>query len=437
MDARKADKTHPNRTQSEEDPEMSFEENPAGVTPAERLSLFGVAVVLAILCSILFQGSRGLYESTEGRYVKCARETLDSGQLLEPMLNGAHHWTKPPLTYAAIAAGLACFGDNGWGARAYLAVAFVLTVFSVYWAGRSLWDKQAAGLAALIYATSPFTVGAANAISTDTLLVCFQAMATACFWIAMTRNRKAYMAGMWVALGFAALAKGPAGFVPLAGIVPAYIVLRRGKDPVPPLFPIAGIASFAVIGMGWYVLEIARHPFLLRYWVMDEVVGRFAENEFQRNPEFSKMFTIYPPVLLFGTGPWLVLLALKWKHLGISRQAFAQWRKGPYQAHWWYFACGILLPFIFFGEHVAAVALYPASVRSNRSADGKGTRLPLGNAPNNLKGSGGCRVRFRVALGCRQRRFRRIPLAQKHGTACRADPAHGGSASRTCLGAFL
>lgn len=337
---------------------MSSETTLSGVTPAGKPAFLWMALVLAVLCSVLFQGSRGLYESTEGRYVECARETLDSGQLLEPMLNGEHHWSKPPLTYAAIAAGLACFGNNAWGARAYLAVAFVVTVFSVYLAGRCLWDEQAAGLAALIYATSPFTVGAANAISTDTLLVCFQALATACFWLAMARNQKRYMVGMWAALGFAALAKGPAGFIPLAGIVPAYIVLRRGEKPTPSLFSIPGIALFTLIGVGWYAIEIVRHPFLLRYWVMDEVVGRFAENEFQRNPEFSKIFTVYPPVLLFGTGPWIVLLALKWKYLGLSRQMLAQWRQGPYRAQWWYFACGILLPFVSFTASTSRLSLY-------------------------------------------------------------------------------
>ncbi len=321
-------------------------------------NLIKTAILLAVLCSVLFQGSRGLYESTEGRYVQCARETLNSGQLLEPMLNGDHHWTKPPLTYAAIAAGLVTLGNNTWGARAYLSLAFIITVLCVYLAGRCLWGERAAGLAALIYATSPFTVGAANAVSTDTLLVCFQALATACFWLAVTRNHKGYMLGMWVALGLAALAKGPAGFVPLAGIFPAYVALRWNKTPVPPFLSIPGILLFSLVGMSWYALEIFRHPFLLNYWVMHETVGRFAENEFQRNPELSKMFTVYPPILLLGTGPWILLLALKQKHVGLSRETLTQWRPGPNQAHWCYFVGGILLPFAFFSVSTSRLALY-------------------------------------------------------------------------------
>ncbi|NLF56030.1 MAG: hypothetical protein GX580_00150, partial [Candidatus Hydrogenedens sp.] len=62
-------------------------------------------LLLAVVLGFAFQGSRGLYESTEGRYTECARQSMAAGSLLEPVLNGEHHWTKPPLTYIVIAAG--------------------------------------------------------------------------------------------------------------------------------------------------------------------------------------------------------------------------------------------------------------------------------------------------------------------------------------------
>ena len=66
---------------------------------------FGRVAALAFVVAASFQGSRGLYESTEGRYAECARETLASGDWDDPILNGRPHWTKPPLTYMAIMAG--------------------------------------------------------------------------------------------------------------------------------------------------------------------------------------------------------------------------------------------------------------------------------------------------------------------------------------------
>ena len=69
----------------------------------------GLVAVLAFVGTTAFQGSRGLYETTEGRYAECARETLASGDWDDPILNGRPHWTKPPLTYMAIMAGPPAF----------------------------------------------------------------------------------------------------------------------------------------------------------------------------------------------------------------------------------------------------------------------------------------------------------------------------------------
>ena len=331
--------------------------NSSSLAGGER-RIFLLAIVLGALCSVAFQGSRGLFESTEGRYVLCARETLDSGQFLEPMLNGEHHWTKPPLTYAAIAAGLVCFGDNAWGARIFLSIAFILTVLAVYAAGRAMWDRRTGALSAIIYATSPFTLGAAYAVSTDTLLVCFHAAATACFWFALRRRQKRYMVAMWAALGLAALTKGPLALVPLAGFIPAYWVSRRNEPSPPSLFSIPGLLLFAVLGLGWYILEIARHPELLQYWVMHETIGRIAENEYQRNPEFRKIFTIYPPVLLVGTGPWLAYLLLKWKQGGLSVKTIMLERTRSSRAQWYFLTYGILIPFVVFTLSTSRLSLY-------------------------------------------------------------------------------
>ena len=64
----------------------------------------------AFLAAFAFQGSRGLYETSEGCYAECAREMIESGNYLEPTLGYRPHWTKPPMTYWAIAAGIRLAG---------------------------------------------------------------------------------------------------------------------------------------------------------------------------------------------------------------------------------------------------------------------------------------------------------------------------------------
>jgi 4-amino-4-deoxy-L-arabinose transferase-like glycosyltransferase len=68
-------------------------------------SQFRVVLAIAFLITSVFQGSRGLYETTEGRYAECGREMLIAGKYLEPTLDFKPHWTKPPMTYWAIAGG--------------------------------------------------------------------------------------------------------------------------------------------------------------------------------------------------------------------------------------------------------------------------------------------------------------------------------------------
>ena len=57
---------------------------------------FTLVVVLAIIAAFSFQGSRGIYETTEGRYAEAAREMVETGKYLVPTLDYRPHWTKPP-----------------------------------------------------------------------------------------------------------------------------------------------------------------------------------------------------------------------------------------------------------------------------------------------------------------------------------------------------
>src|ERR1700752_1424987 len=57
-----------------------------------------VLVVLAYACA--FRGTRPLYSPDEGRYTNVARNMLDNGDWLIPMLHQKETpWAKPPLRY--------------------------------------------------------------------------------------------------------------------------------------------------------------------------------------------------------------------------------------------------------------------------------------------------------------------------------------------------
>ena len=269
--------------------------------------------VLAAAVSLAFLGSRGLYETTEGRYAECAREMLETGNYMEPTLGYRPHWTKPPLTYWAIAGGMRLLGVNAWGARAFGAVAFVLTALLVSLIGRQLFDTATGWLAGVIYATSAFPVFGAWTVSTDTLLTLWETLAVAAYlaaWHATdARARRIRLLGMWIAFGLGFATKGPPALLPLAALA----VWQRGDPARPSLWRWPGIVAFLLVGLSWYVLVSVRHHGLLGYFVGTEVMDRVAAGNVH-NKGWYKGLTLLLPVLLLGNGVWLFPAArITWK----------------------------------------------------------------------------------------------------------------------------
>src|SRR4249919_231318 len=85
---------------------------------------------LAIVLALLFLGSRGIWDPDEGRYTNVALHMLDSGDWIDPHRSEeVNHWTKPPLTYWAIASSVAVFGHNAWAARLPAALSYLLCIW--------------------------------------------------------------------------------------------------------------------------------------------------------------------------------------------------------------------------------------------------------------------------------------------------------------------
>lgn len=231
---------------------------------------------------------------------------LESGRWLEPTLAGRPHWTKPPLTYWAIAAGYAALGTDTAGARLPSALAYVATVLVVAAIGRSLWGPRAGWLAGLVYLSSLLPVVGARTVSTDMLLTLWETVAVLC-WVRARETGGGpasawWVRGAWLAFGAGFLTKGPVALLPLLAILVLHLRDRRGVRLADPL----GLAGFALVGLGWYAVEVARTPGLLAYLLGEEVVGRDLQGEFGRNPQWYKPFVIYLPALLAGEGLWLL-----------------------------------------------------------------------------------------------------------------------------------
>ena len=275
---------------------------------------------IALTTGFAFQGTRGLYESSEGRYAECAREMIETGNFMEPQIGYRPHLTKPPLTYWAIAGGMMLLGENEWGIRLYNAAAFALTVLVIVQLGIMLWDKETGLVAGLIYASSLFPVIGAYFVTTDTLLTLWVTTGVLCYLKAYRessgRRQRMWVCGMWLFFGLAFLTKGPAGIVFLLPLLIWHVLL---KNPFKIMSP-AGILIFLSVGFSWYIVVCLRHPGALAFLINEQFTGRLTGNLISReapNSEWYKAFLMYIPALTVGAGPWVYFLLkdLKWTNL--------------------------------------------------------------------------------------------------------------------------
>src|SRR5689334_20647597 len=82
--------------------------------------------VLIVTLAFAFLGTRGIWDPDEGRYTNVALNMVDSGDWIDLQRNHhTGHWTKPPLTYWAIAASATAFGREPWAARLPMALAYL------------------------------------------------------------------------------------------------------------------------------------------------------------------------------------------------------------------------------------------------------------------------------------------------------------------------
>jgi 4-amino-4-deoxy-L-arabinose transferase len=285
--------------------------------PAKALLL---ALAALLLC---LQGARGLWEPDEGRYSAVAWHMVESGDWFTPHLSAAvPHFTKPPLIYWTLAAGMTLFGRNEWALRLPGALAGVLTVLLTLGLARRLAPADPL-LAATIQATALLPFVGVHLVTTDPLLMASETLAVwgfvAAWWneplagsrATASRSRWA-LAAMWLGFALAFLTKGPPGLLPLLPIV-VFAVWSRGARGVLRLFLLGGLAVFVVVAFPWFLLQLRARPDLLHYLLGSEVQGRLAGAQV-RNPGWRGLFTTIVPVVVAGLLPWSAVAVLsRWR----------------------------------------------------------------------------------------------------------------------------
>lgn len=274
----------------------------AGLLSLLATLLWGVAWIAGLMRS-------GLAEPDEGRYAEVAREMLASGDWVTPRLDGFLFFDKPPLHYWGTAAAYALLGTEPWVARLWGAMAGLLAIAAVAWAGWRVWGRAAGLYAAAILGSSMLFAVSAHVGTLDLGVAAFLALGMACFVVAQfdpasAPRRTAINLGMWAALALAVLSKGLIGVVLPGMVLGVYMLWQRDWRVLGRVSLLPGLILLLAVSAPWFVEVTRRHPEFFDYFFIREHFTRFLTSADNR----GKPPGFFIPVVLLGLFPWTALV---------------------------------------------------------------------------------------------------------------------------------
>ena len=288
-----------------------------------------LAAVLALGFNL---GGYPLFDPDEGRNAEVAREMAATNDYVLPHLDGLPYLDKPIVYFAAAAATMEVLGPTETAARLPAYLFTLATLVIVWWFGTRRWGRDAGWLAAVALATMPLVLAYARTTIMDSALAFCTTLAIFAFW-----DERPLLA--WAAMGLGSITKGPVAIlVPLITLIPYSLMTGRS---VRRLFPLAGLAMFAVIALPWFLAVSHRIPEFPHYVFVRETFERVTTRSFHR----AAPFWYYLPILPVAAFPWIVPAlgpARNWRWVWLAR------RVNPRAQESLLLACWILGPLLFF-----------------------------------------------------------------------------------------
>jgi len=283
-----------------------------------------------------------------------------TGDWITPRLYGTPWFEKPALYYWAAAIGFRLRLAPEWAARLPSAIAALISALGVGWLGRKRSGigasvyKSPALLAPILFSSSVAAIGFARAGGPDMLFTAALTCAMASAATNLQRRRDLRGDGpttsgaansipllilFGASLGFAVLAKGPAGVI-LAGGAIGLWALTSGcwAGAFSFAHPVA-VSSFCILSLPWYILCAIRNPDFLRVFVLEHNFNRYLTPVFQH----PQPIWFFPVILVLGMLPWSGFLWELGKE-GLRSHREQAWRN----SFELFLACWVVFPVLFF-----------------------------------------------------------------------------------------
>lgn len=304
----------------------------------------GALCLLAVLALGWDLGAHRFLDPDEGRNGEIAREMAETHDYLVPHLDGLPYLDKPVVYFAAAAATMTALGSTETAARLPAYVFTLATIALVIGFARRRWGPDAGWVAGIALATMPLTLAYARTTIFDSTLTCFVTAAILAFF----EERPALA---WAAVGAGALTKGPVAIlIPLAALVPYRLLTGQ---PARRLFSWAGLATFGIVALPWFLAVTARIPDFPHYVFVRETLQRVTTTSFHR----TGPWWYYLPILPVAAFPWTVP-ALARLGAGRLRWTWLARRVNPAAREPIFLACWVLGPLLFFSLNQSKLPQY-------------------------------------------------------------------------------
>ena len=299
---------------------------------AKRVYLFIFIVVIAFYLYGL--GRLPLLGPDEPRYAQVAREMFLTGDFVTPTLGGHTWFEKPALLYWLIAASFKVFGVSEWAARLGPAICGLLTILAVWVVAREVdHTAETRGFAfwgLVVMASCLGLIVFSRAASFDVVITMTTTWALAFFLLhelPSTKSKRLLLAGFYMFVGMALMAKGLVGVVIPFGVVGSYYLLRvltksfsrkDAKAQSAAAFLKSFLCAFAplrekffslfwgvplaiAVSALWYGPVIARHgwSFIDEFFVQHHF-ARYVSNKYHH----PQPVYFYPVIILMLALPW-------------------------------------------------------------------------------------------------------------------------------------
>jgi 4-amino-4-deoxy-L-arabinose transferase-like glycosyltransferase len=315
---------------------------------------FVLLLFLSGFIAVFRADATGLIDPDEPFYALTAREMIERGDPMTPVLFGQPQFEKPIFAYWVTYAAFKIFGVSERSARLGPALAgILLLVVTYFWAGILFGRARTALYAALTLATCGMFVVLSRTVLTDMFLGFFVTAALASYSagerIPIRRNLCWHL--FFVFSGLAFLTKGPLGILLPLAAVGLYAVWSDRPEAWRRLPWATGLLVFSFVALPWYGLMAMRHgPETIWHFFLHENVRRFFVAEHR---SFDRAH-FYPFVVLFGFFPWSGILMTA---LG---ERLARWGRGGGAAlkARIFLSSAIVFPIVFFSAAESKLLSY-------------------------------------------------------------------------------